>query len=125
MKKRIVIAIAKDFSDVPGGRYKKDGKWSGEEFRQQFLEPAIQDEEVEKVVVDLDGTFGYSVSFLEEAFGGLALIYGEKKVLDRVELISTEQPSLIERIKELYQRKNERQRYTEMFFDYFFNRLCK
>lgn len=63
------IDISKDFSDVPAGRYKNDGPNSGEQFRKEFLVPALQTDE--KVEVLLDGAEGYGSSFLEEAFGGL------------------------------------------------------
>ena len=64
-----MISIAEDFSTTPAGRYCRDGKFSGEAFRDNFLVPALQEEE--KVQVVLDGTRGYGSSFLEETFGGL------------------------------------------------------
>lgn len=63
------ISIADDFTKYPGGRYKKHGKGSGEEFREDFLVPNLEKDE--QIIVVLDGTAGYSSSFLEEAFGGL------------------------------------------------------
>jgi len=63
------ITIASDFSKHPAGRYKTDGPFSGELFREAVLGPALKSPEV--VVVVLDGTAGYGSSFLEEAFGGL------------------------------------------------------
>ncbi len=64
------IEIAKDFSDVPAGRYRKDGQFSGERFRQEFLVKSLR-KSGEKIVVILDGVEGYGSSFLDEAFGGL------------------------------------------------------
>lgn len=63
------ISVAEDYTKFPGGRYKKNGPGSGEEFREKFLLGSLRSDE--KVVVDLDGTSGYPSSFLEEAFGGL------------------------------------------------------
>lgn len=63
------IIIATDYSEYPGGRYRSLGKYSGQEFRDDYLIPALKSGE--KVVVVLDGTSGYGSSFLEEAFGGL------------------------------------------------------
>lgn len=63
------INVAKDFSDVPSGRYRTDGPASGEAFREDILKAALQS--YERVIVQLDGTEGYGSSFLEEAFGGL------------------------------------------------------
>jgi len=63
------INIAKDFSDTPLGRYRDDGQYSGERFREDFLLPALKAEKT--VRVEIDGVEGYGSSFLEEAFGGL------------------------------------------------------
>lgn len=64
-----VITIGRDFSEVPGGRYKDHGSFSGQEFRDEMLVPALRAHD--KVIVYLDGTAGYAGSFLEESFGGL------------------------------------------------------
>lgn len=64
-----MINIADDFTQFPGGRYKRNGKGSGEEFREKFLVPHLKAQE--RIVIDLDGVSGYPPSFLEEAFGGL------------------------------------------------------
>lgn len=68
-----MLTIAKDYSRYPGPRYAEDGPFSGEEFRDKLLVPALKkaEQEGEKIVVNLDGARGYTASFLEEAFGGL------------------------------------------------------
>jgi hypothetical protein len=63
------ITIGTDYTDMPGGRYAKYGAFSGEDFRDGVLVPAL--ERNERVVVSLDGAKTYMNSFLEEAFGGL------------------------------------------------------
>ena len=63
------IDIAKDFSDTPLGRYPTDSPVSGERFREEFLCPALKDND--SVTVVIDGAEGYGSSFLDEAFGGL------------------------------------------------------
>ena len=67
------ISIAEDFSKFPAGRYKSDGPFSGEQFRDDILYPALI--KYERVIVNIDGTMGYGSSFLEEAFGGLRRKY--------------------------------------------------
>lgn len=68
----ISISIAKDFSDVPSGRYLADGDWTGEKFRTKLLVPALNKaDEQHPVIVNINDTEGYGSSFLEEAFGGL------------------------------------------------------
>jgi hypothetical protein len=68
-----MISIASDYSTSPAGRYPADGPFNGERFRQNVLIPALKEAvgKGAKLVVDLDGAFSYSSSFLEEAFGGL------------------------------------------------------
>jgi hypothetical protein len=63
------IDIAKEYSDTPLGRVDDDSEFNGTRFREQYLRPALQQEE--KVSVVIDGVEGYGSSFLEEAFGGL------------------------------------------------------
>jgi len=64
------LSIAKDFSDVPWGRYPEDGDYCGENFRERHLVPPLLDR-TEKVIVELDGVEGFGSSFLDEAFGGM------------------------------------------------------
>ena len=69
MAARRLIDIGKDFSEVPGGRHHDDGPDSGQRFREQWLVPALRENEIVEVL--LDNTEGYGSSFLDEAFGGL------------------------------------------------------
>lgn len=64
-----IINVAKDFTRFPAGRYKSDGPFSGERFREEILAPALKENDV--LEVNLDGVAGYGSSFLDEAFGGL------------------------------------------------------
>jgi hypothetical protein len=94
------ISIAKDFSDSPGARFIHEGIYSGEEFRNNLLVPEYlkAKEMKQKLLIDLDGAFGYATSFLHEAFGGLAQIYGKEDVLSHIMIKSDDQPELIEEI---------------------------
>ena len=96
----IEINIARDYSKTPGGRYRKDGKFSGEDFRENFLIPKylMAKESGEQLIINLDGGYGYGSSFLEEAFGGLV------RELDNVDIdilafVSNEEPQLLYDIK--------------------------
>lgn len=75
-----IISIAQQFSETPAGRFRTDGPFSGERFRDELLYPALTGPD--KVLVDLDGTLGYGSSFLEEAFGGL--VREKKMTLDQI-----------------------------------------
>ena len=72
------VQIGKDYSDAPAGRYRTDGPFSGERFREDILIPELASNDV--VEVDLSGVAGYGSSFLEEVFGGLVRIWNGTKV---------------------------------------------
>jgi hypothetical protein len=84
----ITIDIANDFSRFPGGRRKKDGPASGEEFRarlKRHLEAST-----DKIRIILNGTEGYPTSFLEEAFGGLVRDegFGLEQLRERLDFVA-------------------------------------
>uniref|UniRef100_UPI0034E00563 STAS-like domain-containing protein n=1 Tax=Candidatus Thiodubiliella endoseptemdiera TaxID=2738886 RepID=UPI0034E00563 len=82
----MIISIAKNFSDVPAGRYYADGEWTGQKFREEVLVPALKKADKKNpVIVDINGAEGYGSSFLEEAFGGLIREEGHTK--DRIKEI--------------------------------------
>ena len=72
------IQVASEFSRFPAGRFRTDGPYSGQKFREELLVPALS--ESLPVTVVLDGTMGYGSSFLEEAFGGLVRVCGFKAI---------------------------------------------
>lgn len=94
------IVICKEFSDAPGGRYIKEGNYSGEAFREELLLPRFEEAEKkhEKLKIDFDGCFGFGTSFLEEAFGGLVRKYKKRNVLDVIEIVSQEDETVPELI---------------------------
>lgn len=94
------IDISRDYTETPGARYIADGEYSGQDFREKHLEPLFADKnDNSKISITLDGVEGYSTSFLEEAFGGLARIYGRDRCIQRLEFISEVEPALIDTIK--------------------------
>lgn len=106
----ISIIIAKEYTDAPGARFKKEGDYSGEEFREKLLEPRYLKAIAEniKLLVDLDGGYGYATSFLEEAFGGLARLYDKEKLLSTIVIKSDDEPSLIDDINEYIENGREK-----------------
>lgn len=95
------INICNDYSETPGARYKSEGEYSGEEFRDSILRPKYEEavKNGEKLVIELDGGYGYPTSFLEEAFGGLARIHDPKEVNSVLDFISEDEPSLENEIR--------------------------
>lgn len=103
----MIIEIAKDFTDTPGARYRTQGSYSGQEFRDDFLYPEFIKslKENKTLTVNLDGGYGYGSSFLEETFGGLVRRLKKennknyKKVLDII-IISNDNKMWIDKIRQ-------------------------
>lgn len=68
LQKTVFIHVGRDFSQHPFGRYRTDGKKSGEAFRENLLIPKLAS--ADKVVIDFTGVL-VSSGFVEEVFGGL------------------------------------------------------
>ena len=103
-------SIATDFTRTPGPRFIVQGPSSGEQFRNEFLEPWFLEARQNglRLRVDLDGGYGYAPSFLEEAFGGLARIYAISDVLSTIEIKTEEEPMLGERIQKYIQEARKK-----------------
>jgi hypothetical protein len=95
------LSVARDFSDTPGPRYRKEGPHSGQEFYEEVLLPKFKEARQRgvKLLVDLDDTAGYATSFLEESFGNLAIEYGAKTVLANITVKSDDEAYLAEEIE--------------------------
>ena len=96
------IDIARDFSETPGGRYMKDGKHSGEQFLIDFILPGIMGlNKGENLIIDFDGTYGYPIGFLDQAFGMLVRMFRPYNIMDRIDLISKEDTGIINIIEDI------------------------
>lgn len=78
------IVVAKEFSPSPAGRYRADGPFPGQKFREELLVPAIR--EHDHVVVDMEGMEMSGSSFLDEAFAGLIREHGLSEATLRAKL---------------------------------------
>ncbi|MFR4518360.1 MAG: STAS-like domain-containing protein [Fusobacterium sp.] len=106
--------LATEYTDIPGGRYRKNGKFSGEEFRDDILHNLIENciRNKEKLIINLDDVYGFPPSFLEETFGGLIREYNytESQLKEVLDFIANDEPSLIDKIFNYIQeaQKNKR-----------------
>jgi hypothetical protein len=92
----IIIKVARDFTKTPGGRFKSEGPYSGEEFRDTILKNKYLEatQKGEKLFVDLDGCRAYPPSFLDEAFGGLARNIKDKSIIENIIIKSDDEIKL-------------------------------
>lgn len=104
------ISIAKDYSETPGARYEKEGPDSGEKFREEILLPKYKEakEKGDKLCIDFDGCYGFATSFLEESFGGLVRKIKEKGCLERMQLISNDDESIIGLVEKYVKEAEDR-----------------
>jgi len=63
---KIILKI-EDFSEFPGGRYRTDGDFSGEQYREDIINPIIN--EYDKIEIDFQNAFVLIPSFLDESIG--------------------------------------------------------
>jgi hypothetical protein len=98
--KKISIKFITDFTPYPGTRSRDISHHSAEEFYEDLLEPKYIEAIANgvRLTIDLDGAAGYAGSFLDEAFGRLGHEFGLEDVKYRLEIISTEEPYLVEDI---------------------------
>ena len=71
----MLVHVANEYTQLPGGRYPRQGADSGEGLREDLLIPRFDEAQrrYRTLLVDLRGVrYGYPIGFLEEAFGGLA-----------------------------------------------------
>ncbi|WP_418140237.1 STAS-like domain-containing protein [Marinobacter sp. MA] len=82
----VVINIGRDYSPIPFGRYRSDGKYSAEKFRDDILIPAMRNNKL--VIIELDDVrMSYGSSFLEETFGGLIRRgFSSREILEKIEI---------------------------------------
>jgi hypothetical protein len=107
MSQEIIINISEDFTDAPGARYRKDGPKSGQEFLEDILIPSLDKviKEDKKLVINLDGTWGYPPSFISSSFGQLSKKYDKETLSKRIILKSEESTLLIEKIQDELNKK--------------------
>ena len=79
MEIKYKINIANDFSPYPAGRYRSEGKASGEAFLNDHLMAKLFTAINEKVLleIDLTGMNGYPSSFISGSFGKLTYELGK------------------------------------------------
>ena len=106
----IKIYVAKDFTTSPGVRYRHQSDYSGEQFREEILEPKLKQaiSSSDKLMVYLEGTTGYSSSFLEESFGGLVRTFGIDPVRKYLEYSCKDDPSYEDDIADYIDRADRK-----------------
>lgn len=87
------IIFLKDFTKYPGGRFKTDGPYSGEHFKDYIL---TELKKYDTITINLDGVLGLPHSFIDGCFFDLI------DYIDRIKVESIEFPEEAQMIKEDY-----------------------
>lgn len=95
------IKICDEFTNDSGFKYMKESPYSaGRIFSEQVLIPKFKEsiEKSEILIIDLNGGYGYTPQFLEEAFGRLSKEFGSTKVKRNIIIKSDDEFSLYDDI---------------------------
>jgi hypothetical protein len=92
------IDFVREFTDCPGGRLRIHGDFSGEEFRDTILKPAL--EEHDRVILHLNGAVGFPSSFIDEVFGIVSKDIGYDVVKKKLTIHLTDDPLALQEIGE-------------------------
>ena len=84
----MTLNIAEIFSDTPGGRYKKDGPKSGQEFV-EFLLPLMMATPT-PIYLDFKGVYGVAYSWTDEVFYTIAKNYTQEELDGKLYIINDE-----------------------------------
>ena len=92
------IDFVREFTDCPGGRLEIHGDYSGQEFREKILKPALQ--EFDHVVLNMNGAVGFPSSFIDEVFGLLATEMGYDNLTEKLSIELSDDPLALKEINE-------------------------
>ena len=103
MEVKDTLIIASEFDNSPGARSDKDGEDSGKKFLDEFLEKRflLAVEGDYKLLIDLDGVYGYPSSFVSGSFGALSVAHTKELVLKHLDFKSERRPIRIPKILEI------------------------
>ena len=100
------ILKIEDFSKSPGGRERSDGRFSGEEYREEVIAPALK--KYHDIAVDLRGVRVIIPSFVDEAFGPYIEKWGAEEFNRRIELLYRPGSTLEDIVRETIRLRNSK-----------------
>lgn len=72
------------------------------DFRDNFIIPELENlKDGEILIIDMDGIFGITISFLDEVFSKLSEKYGAENLKKRIKIKAVQRPALIEKIDKI------------------------
>jgi len=92
------ISLVNEFSRCPGGRFTDEGDFSGQDFRESILVPALSENDC--IIVDMNGASLLAPSFLDESLGMLAKRLGPIEFPKRVKYVLTDDKTALRKLEE-------------------------
>ena len=102
------IHFTEEFTDTPGGRYRRHGNFSGEQFREDILRPALDQNDL--VILDLNGAFSFPPSFIDESLGVLLDQLGEEALQKKLKIELADNPLAQRKISETFKEHAAKKR---------------
>jgi len=94
--KNIIEVAVREFTTIPGPRFREIGNYSAEQFFDEYIKPKIDETKDNYINIDFSGTWGYGPSFtsqlgiyIVESLGGDAI--------DKVTAVASDDPEVVER----------------------------
>ena len=95
------IVLANLYGPFLGARFREDGEASGQEFREDYILPALHKlADGQRLVINIDAT-SPSASFLEECFGGLIRVEGLERDLILAKIVIEAESEAAQEFKKL------------------------
>ena len=95
--------VLREWTRYPGGRFRIDGEHSGQEFREDFLEPLIR--KGGNIEIDFNGIFTVGWSFLDEALGFYFNELGESEFRKRFLIIADDDPDILRELETVIEKR--------------------
>ncbi|KAA3635349.1 MAG: DUF4325 domain-containing protein [Armatimonadetes bacterium] len=110
-QKAIVVEynFSKQFTRFPGGRFRRDGEHSGQQFYEDVL-LKLWNEKGERIVLNLSNVEGFATSFLDGAFGEFAAQHGEAVFYKTFDIRCDDDPTLADEIRDCVLRADRKSR---------------
>lgn len=94
-KNNIEVAV-RDFTTIPGPRFRETGNYSAEQFFEEYIKPRIDEKKDNYIHIDFGGTWGYGPSFTSQLGIYIAKSLGESAI-SKVTAIASDDPEVVER----------------------------
>ncbi len=94
--KNMIEVSVREFTTIPGPRFRETGDYSAEEFFDVYLKPKIDEAKDNYINIDFSGTWGYGPSFTSQLGIYIVEALGESAI-DKVTAVASDDPEVVDR----------------------------